>query len=318
MTIASSIPINFDIRSQKIFDLFKKYGGRRFIFMRPDGNFGDDLIYRGAEKLASLAGIAYESIDYETSMNIQFPSEAVLYLHGSGGFNTFWSGKPMRQLAKALSTHFGVIIVGPTTFEIDNIFLTNMVLDIFQNNKSEKFYLFCREEVSYHAIKEVLPNWVALDVDHDTAFNLTISDFDRKKVKSRYLLYAIREDKEAVPFQDKDYLAVWCDPINHCKNFTEWFLLHSQAKAITTNRLHSAIIGLILEKSVTLLPNNYHKNRAVWEYSLREKGVQWTETIPLRNISQFMNTTSDRFYPIRKLLRSSKFKHVLHKYYGVI
>jgi exopolysaccharide biosynthesis predicted pyruvyltransferase EpsI len=41
-------------------------------------------------------------------------------------------------------------------------------------------------------------------------------------------------------------------------------------KKIDTDRLHVAIGATLLEKKVTLFPNSYYKNKAVYDYSLRK------------------------------------------------
>ena len=48
---------------------------------------------------------------------------------------------------------------------------------------------------------------------------------------------------------------------------------------INTNRLHVCIAGAILGKRVNLYANNYYKNRAVYEYSLKDRypNVHWVD-----------------------------------------
>ena len=40
---------------------------------------------------------------------------------------------------------------------------------------------------------------------------------------------------------------------------------------INTNRLHVAVAGLLLNKKVNLYPNSYWKNKAIYEYSIKNK-----------------------------------------------
>lgn len=49
---------------------------------------------------------------------------------------------------------------------------------------------------------------------------------------------------------------------------------------VRTNRLHLAIGALLLDKRVRLHPNSYFKNRAVFEFSLRDRfpDVEWVES----------------------------------------
>jgi hypothetical protein len=44
--------------------VFKYYSSRRFVFVKPGGNYGDHLIYRGAKKVAREAGVDFRSITH--------------------------------------------------------------------------------------------------------------------------------------------------------------------------------------------------------------------------------------------------------------
>ena len=53
-------------------------------------------------------------------------------------------------------------------------------------------------------------------------------------------------------------------------SLTDFVSTVENAEEVFTDRLHVAILGSILGKKVTLYGNVYHKNRGVWEYSLRD------------------------------------------------
>lgn len=55
--------------------------------------------------------------------------------------------------------------------------------------------------------------------------------------------------------------------------------LAAQYETVITNRLHFAIAGLLQSRRVILLPNAYHKNRSVWDSSLRLFGCHFAETV---------------------------------------
>jgi len=48
---------------------------------------------------------------------------------------------------------------------------------------------------------------------------------------------------------------------------------------VRTNRLHDAICAGLLGKRVKMYPNSYFKNRAVYEFSMRDRfpDVEWVE-----------------------------------------
>lgn len=50
-----------------------------------------------------------------------------------------------------------------------------------------------------------------------------------------------------------------------------------QCRTIVTDRLHFAILALILKREVVLLPNSYHKNRSMYETWLKGLGCKWAD-----------------------------------------
>lgn len=70
------------------------------------------------------------------------------------------------------------------------------------------------------------------------------------------------------------------DPAGICATPAEYLALAGRHESITTDRLHFAIAGLLCGRKVTLLPNNYHKNRAVWEAWLGPLGCRWADAPP--------------------------------------
>jgi exopolysaccharide biosynthesis predicted pyruvyltransferase EpsI len=138
-------------------------------------------------------------------------------------------------------------------------------------------------------LQEKVSKRVEVILDHDTALNLTKDDFKINVPKKNYVLYCIRGDKEMNRGQDYNFLSKWIDAVTYSRTFEEWLSLHAAAKRIITNRLHSAIIGSVLEIPTVLLPNSYHKNRAVWEFSLKPRHVKWHEKIPVSSLSRTLN-----------------------------
>ena len=85
------------------------------------------------------------------------------------------------------------------------------------------------------------------------------------------------------------------DPALYATSFEHWLRLHAGARQIISSRTHSAIAGSILGKPTIMLPGSYHKNRSIWEYVLKDRGVVWGETLeppsfPRRAKSLIRNT----------------------------
>ena len=301
------------LASHRILELFQELRDRPFLFVEPGGNAGDSLIYRGAEKLARAAGISYTALKHAGFMRTASDPEAVVYLHGSGGYNSWCSGKPMEELEKAATTHRGIVIQGPATFHDDPSFLKRRVATPLENRKATRLFVFARERVSYDAIRRVLPSWTEPMLDHDTALNLGFADLDPGCRHRNHTFYAIRQDTEARRIRHREFFGVWGDPWKITRSFDRWLRLHARAAEIITNRLHSSIAGSILGKPTTLLPNSYFKNRAVWEYSLCERGVRWAEAAPVGGLGRFLSEIP----PARGLLGTKFIQRLVRICHGV-
>lgn len=299
------------IRSAELERLFADHAGRPFVFVRPGGNAGDQLIYQGAEKLAQMAGLSFTTVTHEEFMAGEVAPETVLYLHGGGGYNPIWSGKPMEALGKAVQ-HRGVVIQGPQTFWDDRDFLRERVGDVVQGAACERLVLMARERVSYDLVREIAPDGVEVLLDHDTAFNLDASDIPATP-RRLYPYFAIRDDKEAKAGGPREVAALWGDPVLIARDFEGWVALHAGAERLVTNRLHSSILGAILGIPTTLCPNSYFKNRAVWEHSLQHLGVAWADEVPVGAVSRALHEIG----PVRALLGSSYVQRRLRRYFGV-
>jgi Glycosyl transferase family 2/Polysaccharide pyruvyl transferase len=62
------------------------------------------------------------------------------------------------------------------------------------------------------------------------------------------------------------------------RDLDNYFQLAAGYRHLVTDRLHFAIIGLILGRRVTLLPNLYHKNLGMWETWLKDLGCEWADS----------------------------------------
>lgn len=299
--------------SRQVLRLFQEYRTREFLFVEPGGNFGDYLIYEGARKLARLAGIHYRSLTAQEFLQCAPPGDAVVYIHGSGGYVPMWPGSPIATFRHAITTHLGPTILGPTTFFTENDFLAKTIAADLNQARSREVYVLTRDQVSYSAVAGFVPDWVRLNQDHDTALNLVRSDLLSDNPRRAYALYAIREDKEGTTVKKRDLFVVWLDPARYCTSLDGWVRLHACAKRIVTNRLHSSIVGTILGIPTTLLPNSYHKNRAVWEFSLQQRGVQWMDGLPVRGLAR----AADTIPLIRRVLESYRLQSAVRSFYGV-
>lgn len=290
------------IMSKRLLSVLKEYRGRKFVLVEPGGNHGDYLIYKGFHKLAQLAGLdCVANTDYDFK-SAKVSSDSVVYIHGCGGYVPLWVGGP-ESLQSVLSNHRGVVILGPTTFSDDLNYISQVFANCLKDNVSKRIVIFAREQKSLGVLREFMPSYVDIDIDHDTALNLSKEDMLKQNVIQKYKMYGIRGDKEMSRDTIYNYLR-WLDPINVCSTFDEWIMFHAQAKEIVTNRTHSSILGSILGIPTTLLPNSYHKNRSIWEYSLQSRGVQWKDQLS----GGWINKVIESRGRLRSFFTSSKYR----------
>lgn len=260
--------------------VFERHRDRHFLFVEPGGNWGDYLIYRGADHLARRIGINFVSLSYRQFIERPPEADVAVYLHGGGGFNSWYRGEDLDALCHALQYYTGPIIQGPCTAEDSHEYL-DLFASRVQGYRNDYFYLFAREIVTWRNLQGVLrDDKIQIRLNHDTAMYLTKPDIlGGTTYRPRYDLFAIREDieKPTDRLSLNYFRGVKFDPPHYATSLEHWVRIHAHSRSIVTNRTHSAILGAVLGVPVTLLPGSYHKNRSIWEYSLRERGVNWRD-----------------------------------------
>lgn len=277
--------------------LINVVGDDKLLVIQPGGNYGDYLIYNGFNKIVSDIGIEcvefgdrefrhdgfgrlVPSINPTTNIiwllnqlkyikyRLNFNPSGI-YIHGGGNFNDLWNIGV--QCYRSASRFFDCpIIVGPQSCRFEN---TN-VKKIFKSTKNDT-YFFCREKYSYDLITNNTKDLDHVDtfVAHDTALYLDRSDLSLPEAADEYTLLAFRPDKESCDPVIKHTLAppIKSQDISHSTSSLKDFIFAGEkADEIFTDRLHGAILGVILGKPVRFYDNAYHKNRGVYEYSLSD------------------------------------------------
>ena len=289
-------------------DIFIRYKDKKFIFIEPSGNQGDQLIYFGAIKLANEIGLNYITRSY----NEKFNKNRIIYLHGSGGFNKWWGDSPRILKNIRLSNPNNIIIVGPSTCSFEYQFLKNAL-----PKDDENIIFFAREKITFDYFKRNFYKNTFLDEDtsfhlnkHDVlenfnSENIILYNFEdrflklykkKRNIKNIYKLLLVRKDKESSYLPDiidPEQYDFILDPVK-ILSYWKWVRLLSKASLITTNRLHSAILGTIIKKPVEIFANSYHKNRSVWEYSLKKRRVTWVGPKILAKTSTYNGVTNSK------------------------
>jgi hypothetical protein len=282
--VTSTAPVN-----PTLHDIFDRHRTRRWFFVAPGGNWGDQLIYRGAEALARRVGLEWAAIDIGEMRGTALGPEDCIYLHGGGGFNSWCSGRVFDTLAEALSNRVALVVQGPQTAEDSPSFLEHRLGPILRAREARELVFFAREKVTEANLRRVLgaSAGVTISLDHDTAFHLSLDEIpglagraESTLARGGYRLNVCREDPESAGSSFGSLTEVVLDAAYFARTFEQWIAVHIEARSVTSDRLHSAIVSSLLGRQVTLVPGSYHKNRSVFEHSLRDRGVIWKEPEP--------------------------------------
>lgn len=282
-TSAREPAIVMSVRSE-----FMRYRDRPFVLIAAGGNWGDELIWWGAETLADEVGLNWTAMDLTRFLHAKVDPEAVIYIHGGGGYNPWGSGRVLAALTHALKVHEGVVIQGPQSIERSDEYINAMLAAMGAPERAERVVFFARERTTHGILESHAPSWMEFAIDVDTALHLDRKRFiERAGIsRPRYDLFAARADDEApgaVSLPDLE--GVRLDPALFARSFRQWLRIHAAAKRIVTNRTHSSVAGAVLQIPTYLLGGSYHKNRSIWEYALADRGVQWLEyddTMPFK------------------------------------
>jgi len=236
------------------------------------GNWGDELERMGLRKHLKEEGLVFEEVKYgELPQKIdEFKTVLIFGVGGIGRFYKEFSEK-VHNLCSTYPNK--LFVIAPTTAMLHEDFLRERYLH-------DNLIFFARELTTYNFMK-----WLGLKrvyLDECCALKLRKEDLeefleDEEEIWERALF--LRGDGEKVDFgQDLQKLfdaTVTLDPVREAKSFEEWVRIHQRARTVYTNRLHSALLSLILGKKVFVFRNFYHKLRSVWKHSLKRRGVGW-------------------------------------------
>jgi exopolysaccharide biosynthesis predicted pyruvyltransferase EpsI len=286
-------------------NIMSELSGKEVFFIRPGGNHGDFLIYKGAEKVAKKQDVKFISLSYADFMEKNFPKGSIFYIHGGGGYNEWSSGKPFEILKKAVEVEDAIVIQGSQTVGLDLSFLKLKLDSSLSQIKAVKITFVAREHLSFNALKEVLPSSVNLTMDKDTALYLNRADMINEygDLEQNYELRIVRKDPEASFKSYADfYSSAVIDPAYFCKSFEHWVRVHLAAKTIISNRTHSAVLGAIIGTPTRIAGGSYHKNKSIWEYSLKEIGVKWIDD---KEFQELLSSEESAFNLVPNFIKKS-------------
>lgn len=227
-----------------------KYRNTKVDFYRFPGNYGDSLIWHGTKTLLSALNITANYVELGSPK-----SNKTLFIDGGGNFVNYYSD--VRDFLDKKSDLYKEIVIFPHTIFGDK------QIDVL-NKLSGDTTVFCREKVSFNFVKQNLRKGNVY-LWHDCAF---YNDFPESPAGDG-VLHVFRQDKESIldtaqnANNDLSYNGYATKPLDELINFLK------QYEEIKTDRLYIAICATLLGKKVSLFPNSYYKNKALFDYSLK-------------------------------------------------
>ena len=165
--------------------------GKKVFFEPLRGNLGDDLIVRGLEHQLRRNGLTLVSTPEQADHII---------IKGGGAFLDAYESLVMEisRLLKAFPTTPTTIM--PTSYGYTHKSFADLVGD-----RTAPLSIFAREKYSFDILNSGLPSKCSLEMDHDSAFHLEVSDQIKKLIHSKqssHLLIVERLDAESLGVTD--------------------------------------------------------------------------------------------------------------------
>lgn len=272
--------------------------GEKILFFPNPGNAGDALIAHASYQFFRELNIPIEIVrDHR-----QAQPEGRIVIYGGGG-NLVPDYSHAREVLLHLGPRARRMVVLPSSISGNEDLLASLESNVD---------VLCREAVSYEYVRSMAPR-ARVHLFHDMAFYLDVERTLREnpfqvqphlpRLALRALLFepglfrarvkqaragelaAFRTDRESLSASlpgDNFDLARWLSygtDREDVARYVAWRLLHflRRFERIRTDRLHICIAGALLGKQVDFHANSYYKNKAVFEFSLRDRfpTVRW-------------------------------------------
>ncbi|MBO1040395.1 polysaccharide pyruvyl transferase family protein [Brucella pituitosa] len=242
----------------------RKYSQATVRFFPHSGNLGDGLITYATMQLLDHFGINYTTHRQEERFD-----DEIIFIGGGGNLV---EGR-YEDVAKLIWEHRETnrVILFP-----QSIVGYEDIIKETHNNLT----VFCRDKVSFEHCTTVDGRNDRIHLCQDAALYLGPKHFEQAKVIGSGCLNAMRTDGESLGGErDQNNMDislawngdVWTNPAFVRAAAISMAEFVSQYREVKTDRLHVAIMSALLGREVTMYPNNYFKNQAVFEHSIKER-----------------------------------------------
>lgn len=225
-------------------DVCEPLVGKRVGYVRPEGNVGDQLIELAMAQLFATYGIRWSLVSCHAGSR-SLDGRDVLVFGGGGNMGTRYTGNHDLR-SRALATGLPLVILPQS----------------FTSPEDRPFHrVYVRERTS-----------LSLRPDGILAPDLALGlEWAAPTLPSHELGVYLRRDQER---GGRKPLLVR-DPVRLARTAAEYLAFAARYRRIVTDRLHFAVAGLHAGRQVTLVANDYHKNRSMHETWLADLGCRF-------------------------------------------
>ncbi|MFH0756864.1 MAG: hypothetical protein V2B15_06230 [Bacteroidota bacterium] len=221
-------------------------GPSKIYFLSNLGNWGDGVIRYGTIRFLTWFHLDFEEIisREDIEKNRSNFSDSVLLYQGSGAFCKLWDHSGLIQ---HLGEIFRSLVILPSSYELPL--------------STPNTLYFCRD---IYESKQMMPESIFC---HDLAF--FIQDIETPSGNGTgYFFRTDIESSKTIPIPENNIdISLQGTQFSPARPF---FIKIAQFEEIHTDRLHVAIAGSLLNRTVHLYPGSYFKNKAVYLSSMKE------------------------------------------------
>lgn len=246
-----------------IYEFLGDYVNKNIIYIPNPGNAGDQLI-------------TYATIQIFQEMNINFTFGNIKNIYNNkiiffgGGGNLIGIYKNCYNFLVHNMYNNNHIVILPHTIKNEDDVIRSL-----ENNVK----IICREIVSYKYVYSIIKNKSNVYLSKDLAFHVkglsiehgNISEGTCNVFRTDTEKTSIKIPTDNIDLSEKLYVINSNNDIKIFEDVSKSIFEYlSRYEIINTNRLHIAIVGSLLNKKVNFYNNNYYKNKAIYEYSMKE------------------------------------------------
>lgn len=220
--------------------------GKRVGYVRPEGNVGDRLIELAMIQLFAEYGIHWRL--WQPGVPGESDGLDMLVFGGGGNMGTRYPGNAALR-SRAVESGLPVTIL-PQSFTSA------------EDHPYERVFVRERGSLALHPTGTLAP---------DLALGIATADPPRPTFELGIFLRRDQERTGRKPLFSRDPIRLRRDPL-------QYLALAARYSRIVTDRLHFAVAGLHAGREVTLVANDYHKNRSMHETWLAALGCRFAAT----------------------------------------